>query len=58
MEQETFLTLLRDKSHWEFELVVSLVFLCAEIAVSSIFWPFVRRHWRHHLERDNHDNLR
>jgi hypothetical protein len=58
VEQETFWTLLHDGAHWEFELVVSLVFLGIEVALSSLFWPFVRKHWKHHLDRDKHDNVK
>jgi hypothetical protein len=40
---ETFMSLLHDKAHWEFEL---FLILC------GLLWPFVRKHWKHHIARD------
>ena len=48
-EHETFWTLLGDVAHWEFEIFVTIVF---DVVVCGLLWPFVRRHWKHHVERD------
>ena len=54
LEQETFLSLLRDPAHWFFEIFVTIVF---DVLVAGMLWPYVRRHWRHHLERDRKDGV-
>lgn len=53
--RETFWTLLRDPAHWEFELLLILVF---DILVAGVLWPFVRVHWRHHIARDQSEARR
>ena len=53
METETFRTLLHDKAHWEFELFVGfLEMLVFDGLVGMLAWPFIRKHWQHHLDRD------
>ena len=47
---ETFTTLLKDPAHWEFELFLMLLF---DVLIAGLCWPFVRKHWRHHLDRDH-----
>lgn len=47
--RETFWTLLCDPAHWEFELFLMVLF---DGLLVGIFWPFVRKHWQHHLARD------
>ena len=49
---ETFWTLLRDSAHWEFELFLQLVF---DVVIAGLLWPLVRKHWRHHIARDQRD---
>ena len=50
---ETFWTLLHDKAHWEFELFVGGVeMIIFDVLVGCIAWPFVKKHWRHHVDRD------
>lgn len=47
--QETFWTLLRDKAHWQFEIFLMVVF---DLVIGGLLWPSVRKHWKHHIERD------
>ena len=54
IQPETFWTLLRDAAHWEFEIFVTLVF---DGLVLGLLWPFIRRHWNHHLNRDARDKI-
>ena len=54
IEHETFRTLLFDRAHWEFEIFVTLVF---DGLVLGLLWPFIRRHWNHHLNRDARDKI-
>jgi len=51
-ETETFWTLLRSAGHWEFELFLMMLF---DGVIGCIAWPFVKKHWRHHLERDKNE---
>jgi len=51
---ETFWTLLRDPAHWLFELFLMLLF---DGLVAGILWPFVRVHWKHHIDRDNEEAM-
>jgi hypothetical protein len=50
MMSETFWTLLRDPAHWLFELFLMVVF---DGIVLGVCWPFLRKHWKHHIARDN-----
>lgn len=52
IESETFLSLLRDRAHWEFEIFVTFV---VDGLVLGIFWPFLWKHWNHHRNRDARD---
>jgi hypothetical protein len=36
-------------AHWEFELFLMLIF---DGIVGAILWPFVKKHYDHHLARD------
>jgi hypothetical protein len=55
---ETFWMLFRDPSHWEFELLVGfLEMLVFDGLVGLMLWPFIRKHWHHHLERDRKEAL-
>ena len=51
-EQETFWTLLHDGAHWEFELFLIFIF---DILLGAMLWPFLKKHWRHHAERDKRE---
>lgn len=46
---ETFWTLLRDSAHWEFEIFLMIL---VDVVILGIFWPFLRKHWQHHVDRD------
>lgn len=48
-ESESLWALLRSAAHWEFELLLMLVF---DGLIIGICWPFAIKHWRHHTERD------
>lgn len=39
-EQETFISLLRNAAHWEFELFLMLVF---DVVIGAIAWPWIRK---------------
>jgi hypothetical protein len=48
-ETETVWTLLSNGAHWQFEIITSIVF---DLVVVGIMWPFIQKHWGHHLEAD------
>ena len=50
MEHETFWTLLRDPSHWEFELFLMGVF---DGVIGMLIWPHLRKFFKHHQTDDN-----
>ena len=52
VETETFVSLLHDAAHWEFELFLMAVF---DGVIGCLLWPFVRKHWQHHVRRDEQD---
>ena len=54
IEHETFRTLLFDAAHWEFEIFVTVLI---DGIVLGLFWPFIRKHWYHHLNRDARDKI-
>ncbi len=54
MEHETFWTLLRSSAHWQFELFLMFLF---DVVLGLILWPFLRKHWGHHVDRDKKDGL-
>ena len=54
IEQDTFWTLLHDKAHWEFEIFLMLVF---DLILGGLLWPFVKKHWKYHIERDMKEGL-
>ncbi len=49
---ETFLSLLHDSAHWEFELFLMALF---DGLLLGILWPWLRTHVGHHLERDRRE---
>ena len=46
---ETFWTLFQSGPHWAFEIFLMLLF---DGLVGAIAWPFVKRHYGHHLQHD------
>jgi hypothetical protein len=53
-QPETFWTLLRDSAHWEFEIFLMVIF---DLIIGGLAWPFIKKHLRHHLERDKKEGL-
>ena len=51
---ETFWTLLHDSAHWEFEIFLMVIF---DGVIGMLFWPFLRKHWAHHVLRDKKESL-
>jgi hypothetical protein len=49
---ESFGTLFYSAAHWEFELFLMLLF---DVVLAGLIWPFVRKHWKHHLDRDREE---
>lgn len=54
-DPETFWTLLHNKAHWEFEIFLMVIF---DLLLGGILWPLFKRHWDHHIERDEFENRR
>jgi hypothetical protein len=52
---ETFWTLLKDPAHWAFEMFLMGLF---DVALAGILWPILRKHWRHHKERDKREGVK
>lgn len=46
---ETFTELVTSAAHWELELFIMLVF---DGLVLGLAWPFLKRHFQHHLIHD------
>ncbi len=59
LEHETFMSLLRDKAHWEFELFIQLLI---DGLIGAVLWPLVRSHMKKHhnhekkADRDTRDD--
>ncbi len=49
---ESFLDLLKDPAHWEFEIFLILIF---DVLLGAIIWPFARGGLRHH--KSDHERL-
>ena len=52
--KETFWSLLHDAAHWEFELFLIFIF---DIVLGAVIWPFLKKHWTHHVARDKKDGV-
>lgn len=50
MEQETFFTLMRSASHWEFELFLMFLF---DVILGAILLPRLKRWKTHHTSDDD-----
>ena len=58
IEAETFRSLLHDRAHWEFELFVGLVeMIVFDVLIGALAWPFVKKHWKHHVDSDRKAGL-
>ena len=44
-EDESLWTLMHSVAHWEFELILILLF---DILIAGLLWPFIRKHINHH----------
>ena len=51
---ETFWSLLHDAAHWEFEVFLMILF---DGIVGALLWPFLKKHYAHHVARDKKDGL-
>jgi hypothetical protein len=51
---DTFWTLLQDSAHWEFEIFLMLLF---DGVIAGLCWPFARKHWQHHVDRDKQGTM-
>ncbi len=51
---DTFWSLLQDPAHWEFEIFLIILF---DLILAGLLWPFVRKHWKHHQDRDKRDGI-
>ena len=49
MEEETFLTLLIDKAHWQFEIFLIILF---DVLIGLLIWPWIRKFIIHHKSDD------
>lgn len=49
---ETFWSLLHNSAHWEFELFLMFIF---DVVIGLFLWPFISKHWKHHVDRDERD---
>jgi hypothetical protein len=52
---ETFIDLLKSAPHWEFEILLMVVF---DLVLGAALLPFLRRHWSHHRERDKREGIK
>ncbi len=52
MQMETFLELVRDPAHWEFEILLIIIF---DVIVGLIIWPFIQKALVHH--KSDHERL-
>jgi hypothetical protein len=51
---ETFYDLLANAAHWEFEIFLMLLF---DGLIAGLLYPFVRKHYDHHIARDERERL-
>lgn len=49
---ETFLELVKDPAHWEFEILLIVIF---DVLIGLIIWPFIRKALVHH--KSDHERL-
>ena len=51
---ETFWSLCHNLAHWEFEIFLMVLF---DFGLGVLLWPFVKKHWGHHTDRDKERGL-
>lgn len=49
---ESFVTLLKDPAHWEFEIFLIIIF---DVIIGLIIWPFIKKGLVHH--KSDHERL-
>ncbi|MDO8424001.1 MAG: hypothetical protein Q7S54_00125 [bacterium] len=49
LEEETFLTLVQDKAHWQFELFLIALF---DGVIGLVLWPWIKKFIIHHKSDD------
>jgi hypothetical protein len=54
MMDETFWTLCKSTGHWEFEIFLMILF---DGLIGALLFPWIRRHWQHHVKRDQKDGI-
>jgi hypothetical protein len=58
LEPETFRSLLHDRAHWQFELFVGgIEMVVFDLLIGALLFPFIKKHWNHHLMRDKKDGI-
>lgn len=56
---ETFIDLLKSAPHWYFEIFLMIVFdLVLAGLARLIIWPVIRKHWKHHKDRDKREGVK
>jgi hypothetical protein len=48
--EESFVTLLKSKGHWEFEIFLIFIF---DVVIGVLIWPTILRWWKHHKMDDD-----
>ena len=51
---ETFWTLCKSAGHWEFEILLMILF---DGVIGALLFPWIRKHWQHHVKRDQNDGI-
>jgi hypothetical protein len=51
-QAETLMSLFKSVAHWEFELLLMVLF---DGLIGAVMWPFVKKHLQHHLARDKRE---
>jgi len=49
---ETFFSLLKDPAHWEFEILLIIIF---DVIIGLVIWPFIQKALVHH--KSDHERL-
>jgi len=49
---ETFFDLVKDPAHWEFEILLIIIF---DVIIGLVIWPFVQKALVHH--KSDHERL-
>lgn len=52
---ETYWELIRDPAHWLLELTIMALF---DGVIGALLWPWLRKHYGHHIARDRREGNR